>query len=388
MPPVKLTDPRVASLKCKADQQLDTYDSLVRGLGVRSSPGGTKTFFVMYRYQGRARRLTLGRYGILTLSAAREMARQALGDLADGIDPSVRRMRARLKPACDRDTFVGLVDEYFVKYAKHNNRSWHETRRLLTREFVSKWSARDIRQIDKSDVNSVLDQIVARGSSHTANHAFACLRRLFNWAVERGYLEHSPCAGSKPPTPIVSRERVLSDQELANVWRAATDISYPYGRIVQLLILTAQRRDEVAQMRWEDLDLNNGIWTIPAALNKSNREHTVPLPDICLQIINACPRDHSQLVFPARGKDVAVSGFSKWKRQLDERCGVKNWRIHDLRRTAATGMAALDVEPHVIDRVLNHAQHGIAGVYNRYKYRDQISNALAVWSNHVATLIK
>src|SRR5262249_8198885 len=143
---------------------------------------------------------------------------------------------------------------------------------------------------------------------------------------------------------------------------------YPFGNIVQLLIVTGQRRDEVAGMRWQDLDLTEKVWTIPGANNKSGRIHSVPLSPQVLEIIKKLPRVHDKLLFPAKGKDHHVNGWSRWKAKMDNMCKVNDWTLHDLRRTAATGMAKLDVEPHIIGRIMNHAQGGVAGIYNRYQY--------------------
>jgi integrase len=266
----------------------------------------------------------------------------------------------------------------------------HETERLLRREFAKRWSKLPVDQITKRTVSDVLDGIVRRGAPSAANHAFAAIRRVLNWCVEQGHLPHSPCIGMRAPSRVISRDRVLSDEELTAIWRSAEQMGWPFGRLVHLLILTAQRRDEVSSIRWQDLDQDEGLWTQPAMGNKSGRIHVVPLSRPALGIIRALPRVHDELVFPARGKDNPVSGYSKWKRTLDQKSGVRNWALHDLRRTAATGMAALGVPPHVVERVLNHRTGtlgGIAGIYNRFAYLPEMSQALERWAQHLDGLI-
>ena len=242
----------------------------------------------------------------------------------------------------------------------------------------------------KQRIHDRLDEIVKHSGPSAANHAFAVIRRLFNWCVDRGYLEKSPCAGMKAPAKTVERKRVLTGDELSDVIHAADKMGYPFGPFTQILVLTGQRRDEVSGMRWRDLDLENGLWTQPEGSNKSEREHIVPLNRLAVETIRALPRLHDEFVFPARGKDRPISGYSKWKRKLDGVSGVKNWTLHDLRRTAATGMAALKVQLHVVELILNHRSRqlsGVAGIYNRHQYLEERREALELWGQHIERLI-
>jgi len=347
---VVLTDLFIAGLKPRIEGQFEVYDRKVPGLNIRVSTQGAKAFSILYRLGGRNRRLTLGRYPIVSLSEARKRAREALNQVQQGFDPAAEKVRARTE--YQSRLFPAVLSEFVEIYAKRQTRGAQETERLLRREFEGAWAKLTIRQITKQHLNEVLDGILNRGTPSAANHAFAAIRRFFNWAVERGYLDHSPCQGSKAPSKVGSRDRVLSDVELAAVWRAAEKIGYPLGHLVLLLILTAQRRSEVAGMRWSELDLPNALWQLPPGTkdrkHKSSRPHTVPLGTRTTAILASLPRIHDELVFPARGKDNPISGYSKWKRKLDHVSGVKNWTLHDLRRTAATGMAALGVAPHVL----------------------------------------
>ena len=238
-------------------------------------------------------------------------------------------------------------------------------------------------------MTKVLNGIVKRGSPSAANHALAAVRKMFNWAIEHGHVDRSPCFGIKAPSKLKSRDRVLTVEELVRIWQAAEKMGYPYGRIIQLLILTAQRRNEVTGLRWVELDLAKTTWTIPAERTKPGRTHELPLNESAVDLIQSLPRVHEDLVFPARGKDNPASGFSKWKRQLDELAGFGTWRIHDIRRTVASSMAQLKVPPHVIERVLNHTTGtlgGVAGIYNRFGYLSEMKDALDQWANHLARL--
>jgi integrase len=236
----------------------------------------------------------------------------------------------------------------------------------------------------------VLDGIVARKAPIAANGALAAVRKLFNWAVERGYVSASPCAGTQRPSKAISRERVLSDAELAAVWQAAIATPYPFGPVVQLLVLTAQRRGEVIGMLWSELDLEQGLWTIPAQRTKSNRQHQVPLPSAAVTLLEGLPRLHDEVVFPARGNpNQPSSGFSKWKRALDRASNTSGWRIHDLRRSVSTMMAEMGIAPHIIERILNHQQGqlgGVAGIYNRFAYLPEMRAALEKWEVRLTRL--
>ena len=380
-----LTDLRVRNLKPTPGRQIDLYDARIRGLAVRISPKGTKSFVVWYRIGSKARRLTLGRFPTMSLAEARKRAQEALIQVADGKDPAAEKQRARTDYG--GMLFGPLVNEFIAIYARRKTRRWRETEQVLKREFVCNWERWPIQTISRQDVIKVLNSIVDRGSPSAANRALAIIRRMFNWILEQGHLDHSPCLGVKAPSKLKSRDRVLGDAELARVWAAAELMGYPFGHIVQLLILTGQRRNEVTGMRWVELDLTKGVWTIPAERTKAARTHELPLSQAAIKLLQGLPKMHGDLVFPARGKDNPASGFSKWKRHLDALAGLSDWRVHDLRRTVASGMAQLKIPPHVIERVLNHTTGtlgGVAGVYNRFGYLDEMRAALELWAASIS----
>lgn len=382
-----LTDIAIRSLKSPARGQVEVWDAKLPGFGVRISPQGTKSFVLLYRVAGRPRRLTLGRFPVVGLAKARKLAMEALTAVVDGEDPGADK--SERSHTGREGTFGATVNEFVEAYVKRKNRRWQETAAILEREFVVPWGRRNLRDITKKDVHKVIDGIVARGTNRAANRAFAHVRKLFNWCVERGTLDQSPCFGLRMPTKEVGRDRVLSDDELGRIWAASNELGYPYGHVVQILMLSAQRRDEVASLRWSELDLQSGLWSMPADRNKSGRPHELPLTSLVVQTFTTIPRLHEMLVFPARGKDEPVSGFSKWKARLDALSQVSGWTLHDLRRTAASGMARLGVAPHVVERILNHTSGtfgGVAGVYNRFGYLPEMRAALDLWAQHVASI--
>lgn len=366
------------------------YDGKVPGFGVRVTATGTKTFFVVYRHHGAFRRLSLGRYPVLSLQEARQQAQQALRTVTLGDDPQTAR---RAQQTAKSDLFPEVVERFIKGHCERHNRqsTAYETARLLQSIFVPVWAKKSVQEIERGDVLAVIDDIEAAGKPAAARHAFAAIRKFFNWCVERGHITQSPCVTLKAPGRTVSRERVLSDAELADVLQSAKAVGWPFGPIVELLILTAQRRGEVVGMQWSEIDLKEKVWTIPGSRTKNHRTHTVPLTDTALQLIDSLPRHvDSPFVFPARGKpDQAYSGYSKGKRALNELCDTTEWTLHDLRRTAATGMAMAGVAPHVVEKILNHSTGtfgGVAGVYNRFNYIAEMRAALEVWENRVASL--
>ncbi len=384
-----LTDILIKSLAAPQSGQTEVWDAKIPGFGVRISPSGTKAFVVLYRHKGRPRRLSLGRYPALSLAEARRRAHEAIATVAGGDDPSQER-GPRRKADTAAETIESFIRLHCARFNKPSTAK--EVARLLRTNFLPAWGSRGVADLTKRDVLAVLDRMVARGSGGAANHALAAIRKFFNWCVERGIIDGNPCLGLRNPAKHGKRDRVLSDAELAAIWRAAEEDGYPVSHIVRLLILTAQRRGEIAGMRWQDIDLEAPLWSLPAELTKANRAHAVPMCGLVPSLIRSVPRISDTLLFPARGlPDQRYDGFGKAKMRIDARCGFSDWTLHDLRRTAATGMARLGVGPHVIERILNHTTGtfgGVAGIYNRFQYVPEMRAALELWAAHVGSVTK
>ncbi|MNS90360.1 Prophage CP4-57 integrase [compost metagenome] len=331
--------------------------------------------------------------------ADREADRFARRAAIDAAEVEALRLADR-----QRDTFKAVAERFIDLRAKRN-RSWQETERLLRHGPVAQWGGRHIGDIRRADVADLIDGI-ARRSPAIARATFAAVRPLFSWCLERDLITTSPCEGLRAPPRPKSRERVLTDEEIKLAWQGSDSLSGLFGPLVKLLILTGQRRAEVAGMTWAELDLDAGIWLLPGDRTKNGRDHEVDLSDQALAVIADIPKTGA-LLFPARGEG-AARGFSATKRQLNRRVreageaeldngeepeelpDASTWRLHDLRRTAATGMAALGVAPHVVERVLNHvsgAQGGLVGVYQRHEYRTERKAALAAWGSKVETIM-
>jgi integrase len=325
-------------------------------------------------------RIKVGEPGRMALADARTKARELMAN------PSAPEPQEQAEP----DAVASVIEQFITRDQKPRNRHWHEVERILKRE-LAPWLDRPIQSITRRDVLDRLDAIADRAPVR-ANRVLAWTRRLFGWALERDIISASPVAGIRAPTREVARDRVLESAELAAVWRASEALQWPFRQIVQLLAVTAARKGEVVNMRWQDLDLERRLWVVPREMTKAGRLHEVPLSDLAMEIIEGLPRVGDGLVFPARkaGSANPVSGFSKIKTRLDQMSEVDNWRVHDLRRTAASGMARLGHPPHVVAAVLNHSPGstmGITAVYNRHRYADEKRAALDAWSRDVERVI-
>jgi integrase len=290
-------------------------------------------------------------------------------------------------------TLGSVADRYLKECASRQlrPRSYEEVERHLTRHWAPLHEL-PLEKVRRSNIAARLGQIASENGPFAANRSRASLSALFAWAMGEGLIEQNPVIGTNKATEEVKRDHVVRDEELAAIWRACRDDEY--GRIVRLLILTAQRREEVGAMRWAEIDEANASWTIPRERSKNGQPHEVPLSPPALLILREVPRrDGRALVFGSG--DGGYSGWSKAKAALDQRIAasgakVRPWRLHDLRRTAATRMAELGTMPHVVEAILNHLsghKAGVAGVYNRAAYRQEKRDALERWAIHVASLL-
>lgn len=269
MPVKALTNKTLEALKAQA-KRYEVHDLLCPGMSVRVSAQGQKVFSVKFRYGLNQKRMKLGVYPRITLATAREKAMDILRQVDEGIDPTKRRRSPDMK-------VESVCREFIRLHAQARNKSWREAERILEREFVGTFGQRDIREIKRFDVLEIMDAAVARGSTYQANRILLNIRKLFNWCVERGIVETSPITGLKAPTKEESRDRVLEDDEIVRLLRACRNDVYPFRQFVPILLATAQRRGELAEMRWSEVDLDAKQWVIPAERSKNGKAHVVPL---------------------------------------------------------------------------------------------------------------
>jgi len=341
------------------------FDEKTPAFGIRIGKN-RKTWIVV---RGRERiRTRVGHYPALPLAEARKKALVLLGT------PLEQGQVAN---------FADARELYLRTHCaqKQRERTRKETQRLLTKHFVQ-LDRKKLSAITTAQLSAILDQLLDTPSE--AQHAFKALRTFFRWAEGRGYCKN--ICTMPPPSKEVSRERVLSDDELVRVYNAGTG---QFGQIVRLLILTGQRRSEISTLRWDYIDLEASEISLPPEGVKNGRRHSFPIGTTAARILSEIPTQ-GPFVFPARRRETPFAGFSASKTDLDEACGVENWTLHDLRRTFATGLATLGVAPHVIERLLNHVTGSLSPIalrYNKAKYDAEMRDAIALWEAHLTKLL-
>jgi integrase len=382
---MKLTERRIETLQCPAGKKdVMVFDDEQAGLGVRVTAGGGKSFLVQYRHAGEKRRVPLGSCSAISLASARKAAQAIMGDVAKGLDPASDRKRKAAHDALTLETLVGQWET--LSLADRRERYAVEAVRALRYAFASQLK-KPAAELSRSAVVRVLDSLAKDGKNAMASRTAAYGRACYQWGVKRGSLSTNPFQ-ALPLAPVAKRDRVLTDDELRSVWRA-TEGSGSFNAIVRALLLTGQRREEVAAMTWGDVAADLSAWTIPGARAKNGVAHLVPLSSQAQTILRAAPHiEGNDLVFP--GLRGPFNGFSKAKEALDKASGVNNWRLHDLRRSLATGLQKLGVRLEVTEAVLNHvsgSRAGVVGLYQRHNWADEKRAALNAWGAHVAALI-
>jgi integrase len=388
MPRIRLTKSAIDALPTPKSDVV-YWDAGCPGFGVKVTPKGRKVFIVLYRTAGagsRLRKYTVGPHGRVTLHQARVAAQKVFAAKLEGRDPAGEKREAKRRIVADR---VEDLLETFIAQRLSQNRSGGEIARLLRREVGKTWGGRSIHEISKRDVVEVITAIAQRGAPVAANKALKSTKTFLRWCVGRAVLDQSPAENVPLPSKEIARDRVLDDDELAEVILAARKIGGPYGGIVELLALTGQRREEVAGLQWEELDLAQRIWTLPKSRTKNAKAHVVHLSEQSMAVLARADQP-GPFVFSLLGIK-HFQEFSRAKRQLDQLSGVTGWRLHDLRRTCVSGMARRGIPPHVADKILNHQSgtiSGVAAVYQRHEFLAERRAALNLWGAHVAELIE
>jgi integrase len=354
------------------------WDTHVTGFGARRQTNGV-FYYVRYRHNGTQTVKSIGRHGPLTPDTARAKAKQLLGVVAGGTNPFAQ--------ALSGEGFPAAIERYIErKRGSLKPGSLAGTERYL-RGHASPLHSLRLSQIDRRKVAALLGEIETSCGPVARNRARGALSAFFNWCVTEGLLETNPVQGTAKVSEGGSRERVLTQDELRQLWRALGEDKF--GNIVRLLLLTGQRRNEIGKLQWFEIDLARKLIVLPPARVKNSRQHEVPLTRQAMAIVERLPRrNSSSFIFSDK------RGFCDWdvpKAKIDQRIGIAPWRIHDLRRTCATGMAELGVQPHIIEAVLNHVSShkaGVAGIYNRARYEGEMRDALQRWADHIERICR
>jgi integrase len=406
VPTIKLTDAAVQRLKAPPGGRVDYFDAAFPGFALRVTGAvdqrpERRTWTLFYRIGGRQRRLTFEPgYPALSLAEARAAATQAQLQIKAGVDPAEAKAAAKESAARQPDTVAAVVESFIrldLERRKRAPRYIADVRRIFSNHVLPRWADRDIRAITRRDVIELLDAIMDTGSivkgangkkrklpggPVIANRTLAAVRAMFNWALRRGMVEATPAAMVEAPGEETARARVLDDGEIAAVWAAASTLGYPFGPFFHLALILGQRREEIAQMQWGQINQTAGTWSLQTS--KSGRAHIVPLAPMAVDILSALPTKASRYVFTTSG-DVPISGFSK----IAKFGGTMGpWTIHDLRRSCATAMGRLGVSRFIVGKVLNHADRSVTGVYDRHEYLDEKRHALERWAQYLDSLTR
>ncbi len=385
------------------------FDGETRGFGLRITKAGSKVFLAQYQGVSGKRRVAIGAFGVLTVEQARKRAKALLGDVAEGRDPFLERqaenaakrtneVATKARAAEEAFTFGKLVDAWEQARAGDRRSSYLSIAAAAMRRHFANWTDRPANGITTAEVVRVLDVVKTTVGPTAANRALAYGRAAFGWAERRQMVAMNPLRRVEAPSREKSRDRVLTGEEVGAIWRAAENLSEPGRGFVRVLLLTLQRRDEVAGLVWDELTPDLKTWTLPAGRSKNGKGHVVHVADPAraiiadLRRIQGCP-----FVFPATsGKP--VSAFSAIKRALDAAVEIERtaagvepallpgWTMHDFRRAGVTTLAGMGFPPHVCDRLLNHVSgtiNGVAAVYQRAEFLAERKAALEAWAKHV-----
>jgi integrase len=390
---MKLTKKAVEALMLpEGKDDYIVFDQDMPGFGYRLRKSGDKvsrSWVAQYRHAGQTRRMTLN--SILSAEQARDEAKKILAKVALGQDPATEKKR---RASADRFTFTALAEQYLAaKQPVVRRRTFSEAQRYLqSSSYFGPLHNVPVDAVTRRDVAARVLIIARENGQVAAARARSVLSGMYSWAMASGLTETNPTIGTAKPKAPPSRDRVLSDQELVAIWKATGDET-DFNRIVRLLVTTGQRRSEVGGMCWPELNTGRTTWTIPAKRAKNGREHSLSLGSFSREIIASVPQVLGRdLLFGAR----TDRGFTSWaehKRALGKRLGdqFRPWTLHDLRRTVATRMCDIGIEPHVVEQILNHHGHRggtVGATYNRSKYEHAVQNAVAAWDRHLRALIE
>ncbi len=399
-----MTDPGIGKLaKAPKGKRIERFDSGADGLCLRITDRGTKTWCISYHFpdedgEVKHHRFTIGPWPAIGVAEARDQARLVKSQARARVDPKAVReeawetMRAEAKTKV-RKTFKAIAGNYVALEVPGLKRG-SESEALIRKVLIPEWGDRQAHKIEPSDLTDITDRLQRDGKPAAARHAYEVTTRVFNWAQGRGDIPASPFAAMKPPVKKVARGRALKEHEIKALWPVLTEMAYPFGPLQKLLLLLGQRRSEVAEMRWSEVDFKEREWTIPAERSKNDCEHIVPLPDPAIDILDNLPRfTGGDFVFTTTAGRRPVSGFSKAKLRTDEilaknKTAIEGWQVHDLRRTCRTGMARIGVPEIVSERVLNHQSGGLVKNYTVHEYLDEKRDALVQWAQEVQNIVE
>ena len=406
-----LTDPGITKIgKAPKGKRVERFDAGVDGLCLRITDKGTKTWCIYYHFptetgEMKHHRLTLGLWPTMGVAAARKEAQKRKDQAKAGIDPKATREAERAAAKAEakveaRNTFGAIAERYIARECPGLSRGV-DVESVIRRGLLPPWTDRKMTDLRRSDLTELTDMLVDAGKPMAAHKLHETAKRVFNWALERGDIEASPFAAMKAPVKKKPRQRKLGDQEISALWPIWEKMGYPFGDLQKVLLLTGQRRNEVACMMRGEIDPDKQAWVIPGDRSKNELDHLVPLSDQVFALIASLPKvTEGDYVFSTTGGERPISGFSKAKKRtgklvreaLSEAEGpddLDHWTLHDLRRTCRTGLSGLKpaIPLEVKEAVLNHAKEGLVRTYDLHDFADEKRDALQRWADHVRDIV-
>src|SRR5262249_12870366 len=378
---IKLTPASVRNVRAEegADRTI-FWDAKTTGFGLQVTAAGHKSFVVQYRAKGRSRRMAIGNAS-LNLESARKRAKALIGEVAHGPDPMAER---RAGFARERDSFQAIAESYFARDGK-KLRTGEDRRQVLVRLVYPAMGAKPIADIRRSDIVRLLDRIEDKNGPVQADRVLAYIGKVMNWHASRSDEFRSPIVRGMARTSSKerARTRILTDDELRAVWKAAEAIAEPFGAFIRFLLLTGARRSEASDLTRDEIE--DGVWLLPAARNKVKQDLARPLSRAAQNVVDSLPK-LGPYVFGSNGAK-PLRGFAKSKTRLDAACGVKDWTLHDLRRTARSLLSRAGIAPDVAEMCLGHVLTGVRGTYDRHEYHDEKKRAFEALATQIARIV-
>ena len=394
-----LTVKGVEKAKVPAAGRTEILDSIIPQLALRMNASGEKRYVVRTRIAGRQVRKTLGDPAVISLDEARDLAGDVLKYAKRGVDILEQRKKeaedaADAATAAQRLEWTKIREQFVEDYAKPNQRQWEETERILKTYVDPEWKGRLLTAIDRDDVLELVQKIKKRSGVYMANRTLAHVRKLFNWAaLQPKMLKATPIVRGMAQPGEKSRDRVLSDDELGAIWKAADTLPSPFRQYVHLLMLTGQRTGEIKSLEWSEINSADALIEFSGAKYKNKRPHVLPMTPMVAEIVETLPRfDKCDYAVTTNGK-TAIDCDTYLKDKLDEAIKaaghkpIKDWRPHDIRRTVRTNLSKLGIPSDIGERVMGHVIGGVRGVYDRHSFNDEKRRALTAWEGYLSRVI-
>ena len=394
-----LTDAYIKRIKPPVSGRKEYFDKLLPGFGLRVTDKGNKSYVVFYRVGGKQRRVTLGSIYELTLAEARDQARNHKISAKGGVDlVAAQEAEKRETERVELGTFRAVADIYIEDYCKPNTRTWKETERMFKKYILPKFGKTPVDEISRAQVRNLIKHVVNNNGPVMANRVAGVIRSMYSWmAREEDYEGDNPARGIAAPNYTENkRDRYLDHDEIKSLLLACDKMGWPFGPYFKFLLLTGQRKNETVRLKRSDI--KGDTWTIPKEIAKNGERHLVPLTGPAIELLESSPQ-LGEYIFTTTG-DKPLAGFSKAKRRCekliaeqrkkDDLPPMERWTIHDLRRTAASGMAEMRIPPRVVEKILNHTGgviSGVAAIYNRHGYDEEKREALTAWSNKIGAIM-